>query len=107
MDLETIKRFEHYRQSWKIYLAQIKTTILSYCSDGKVYVFGSTIKGGTHPTSDIDVLIVSKEFKNIKRRIEIHAKLKLEFLDAPFEFHLIYPEKFPFYKKMAKEMVEV
>lgn len=107
MDLETIKRFEHYRQSWKIYLTQIKTMILNYCSDGKVYVFGSTIKGGTHPTSDIDVLIVSKEFKNIKRRIEIHAKLKLEFLDAPFEFHLIHPEKFPFYKKMAKEMVEI
>jgi predicted nucleotidyltransferase len=107
MDLETLKRFEHYRQSWKSYLAEIKATILKYCPDGKLYVFGSIIKGGTHPTSDIDVLIVSKEFKNIKRRIEIHSKLKLAFLDAPFEFHLIYPEKFPFYKKMAKEMVEV
>jgi predicted nucleotidyltransferase len=107
MDLETIKRFEHYRQSWKIYLTQIKTMISNDCSDARVYVFGSTIKGGTHPTSDIDVLIVSKEFKNIKRRIEIHAKLKLEFLDIPLEFHLIRPEKFPFYKKMAKEMVEV
>ena len=107
MDLETIKTFEHYRQSWKTYLTQIKAMILKYCSDGKVYVFGSTIKGDTHPTSDIDVLLVSEEFKNIKRRIEIHAKLKLEFLDAPFEFHLIHPEKFPFYKKMAKDMVEV
>jgi predicted nucleotidyltransferase len=81
--------------------------VLKHCPDGKIYVFGSTIKGGTHPTSDIDVLLVSNEFKNIRRRIEIHSMLKLEFLDAPFEFHLIFPEKFPFYKKMAKEMVEV
>ena len=107
MDLETLKRFEYYRQGWKSYMAQIKVTILKHCPDANLYVFGSIIKGGTHPTSDIDVLIVSNEFKNIRRRIEIHSKLKLQFLDAPFEFHLIYPEKLPFYKKMAKEMVEV
>lgn len=107
MDLENLKRFEHYRQSWKAYMAEIKVMILKHCPDAKLYVFGSTIRGETHPTSDIDVLIVSNEFNSIKTRIEIHSKLKLQFLDAPFEFHLIYPEKFPFYKKMAKEMVEV
>lgn len=107
MDIEILKRYENYRKGWKSYLDNIKSTILTHCPDGKVYAFGSVIKGSTHPTSDIDVLIVSKEFLNIKKRIEIHSELKLQFLDAPFEFHLIHPEKFPFYKKMAKEMVEV
>jgi|SRR5581483_3692884 predicted nucleotidyltransferase len=107
MDMETLKRYEHYRTNWKTYLSQIKAQILSLCPNAEVYVFGSVIKGNTHPTSDIDVLLVSDEFKNIRRRIEIHSDLRLLFPDAPFEFHLIHPEKFPFFRKMAKEMVEV
>jgi predicted nucleotidyltransferase len=55
--------------------------------------------------SDIDMLIVSSEFKNIRKRIEIHSRLKLLFLDIPFEFHLITPEKFPLYKKMVNETI--
>ncbi|MER3447133.1 MAG: hypothetical protein C4291_09940 [Candidatus Dadabacteria bacterium] len=43
----------------------------------------------------------------LKRRIEIHSNLRLSFPDALFEFHLIHTEKFPFYRKMANEMVEV
>ena len=107
MDTETIKKYEHYRENWKFYLTEIKSLILNLCPDAEVYIFCSVIKGNTHPTSDIDVLMVSAEFKNIRKRIETHAKLKLHFMDAPFEFHLIYPDKFPFYQKMAKEMVKV
>jgi predicted nucleotidyltransferase len=107
MDMETLKKYEHYRENWKKYLIEIKSVVLSFCPNAEVYVFGSVIKGNTHPTSDIDVLLVADEFKNIRRRIEIHSNLRLLFPDAPFEFHLIHTEKFPFYRKMAKEMVEV
>ncbi|MGH7800369.1 MAG: nucleotidyltransferase domain-containing protein [Thermodesulfobacteriota bacterium] len=107
MDIETLTNYERYRTNWKKYVSQIKSEVIKLCSDTEVYIFGSVVKGNTHPTSDIDVLLVSVEFKNIKKRIETHSKLKLLFLDAPFEFHLIYPEKFPFYKKMAKEMVKI
>ena len=105
--METLKIYEHYRANWKKYLTDIKSVVLDPCPDAELYIFGSVVKGNTHPTSDIDVLIVSSEFKDIKKRIEVHSKLKLSFLDAPFEFHLIHPDKFPFYQKMAKEMVKV
>jgi predicted nucleotidyltransferase len=107
MVIETLERYEHYRTNWEKYLTEIKSMLLNLCPDAEIYVFGSIVKGNTHPTSDIDVLAVSTEFKNIRKRIDTHSKLKLLFPDAPFEFHLIYPEKFPFYQKMAKEMIRV
>ena len=108
MNIKTVKEYEYYRKNWRDYSNRLKSEVLKVLPDAEVYVFGSVVRGNTHPTSDIDVLIVSREFKNIKKRIETHAQLRLLFLDIPFEFHLITPEKFPFYKKMAKgEIVRV
>jgi len=103
MNLETIKVFEVYRTNWKKYSKEIKAEL----NDTEVYVFGSVIKGNTHPASDIDILLVSESFIDIKTRIKTHANLKLKYLDAPFEFHLIEPDKFPLYKKMIKELVKI
>ncbi|MGH7909330.1 MAG: nucleotidyltransferase domain-containing protein, partial [Thermodesulfobacteriota bacterium] len=54
MDIETLTNYERYRTNWKKYVSQIKSEVIKLCSDTEVYIFGSVVKGNTHPTSDID-----------------------------------------------------
>ncbi|MGQ0793949.1 MAG: nucleotidyltransferase domain-containing protein [Deltaproteobacteria bacterium] len=79
MSPETIKIYESYRANWQKCAPELKTLIRRECPDAEVYVFGSVIKGGAHPTSDIDVLIVSEGFRNIRKKVNSHTGLKLAF----------------------------
>ncbi len=109
MDPEIIQIYENYRKNWKKIAKEIKAYLESErkLKDLKIFVFGSTVTGKTHPLSDIDILIVSNAFEDIETRINIHTELKMKFGSVALEFHLIPYDKLDFYKKMAKEMVEI
>ncbi len=107
MDVETVKRFKKIRKEWKDKVKEIKSFCLHKLPDARVFVFGSVLTGSTHPLSDIDVLIVSEVFKNVKSRINFHVDLKERFGDDVFEFHLITPDKLPYFLKLARPIKEV
>jgi predicted nucleotidyltransferase len=77
--------------------------------DARVYLFGSFVEGRHLPSSDIDVLIVSKNMpKKVSERSKIKAKIwKKIGLFSPFELHLVNEEEFEWYKRFVKKLVAV
>ena len=94
--LVTQKRKEKYFKDWQRYGLEIKKYAQEILKDAKVYIFGSIIDGTYNPSSDIDVLIVSKSLpKDEEKRREIKIKIKSK-IDpfSPFQLHLATPEEF-------------
>ncbi len=80
--------------------------------DSRLIVFGSFLnKEKFKPTSDIDILIISKNIpQELSKRAEILLLLKKDFNTYhPFEIHLATPEIYEnWYKKFIKdEYIEI
>ncbi len=63
--------------------------------------FGSRARGNFHKDSDIDLLIVSKDFKHIKffkRAVKLYDHWKL---DYPVDFLCLTPEEFKLKQKQV------
>ncbi len=103
--MENKKYFDNY-----LYYAKLISKIVKeLLGEAEVYVFGSVVEGKHTPASDIDILIVSK---NVPKRLEDRAKISGEILKridvfAPFEFHVVTPKEFEWYKRFVKKMVRV
>jgi len=99
------KYFENYRK----YAEKIKAIASKLLKDCKVFVFGSVVEGKALPSSDIDVLIVSKNTpKKMKERAKIVAEIFRKIgIFSPFEIHLITEEEFEWYKRFVKKFIEV
>jgi uncharacterized protein len=104
-----MKENEKYFKNYRSYLKTIKNICMKELKDAKVYLFGSFAEGKYLPSSDIDVLIVSKNMpKKVSERSEIKAKIwKKIGLFSPFELHLVNEEEFEWYKKFVKKLVAV
>jgi len=76
--------------------------------DIEVIVFGSVVRGDyTVGLSDIDVLVVSRKFKNRDVKYEILGELLLKY-GGTFEFHLVTPKEKKLYLKFIKrDMVKL
>jgi len=99
------KYFENYRK----YAKKIKLIASKLLKDCKVFVFGSVVEGKALPSSDIDVLIVSKNTpKKMKERSKIVAEIFGKIgIFSPFEIHLVTEEEFEWYKRFVKNFIEV
>ena len=65
----------------------------------KMYLFGSMVTGRTHKYSDIDLLVVSKDFRR-KSILERSPKLYMRWnLEYPVDFLCYSPEEFNRLKK--------
>lgn len=65
----------------------------------KMYLFGSMVAGRTHKYSDVDLLVVSKNFRRkgiLERSPELYMKWNLEY---PVDFLCYSPEEFKNLKK--------
>ncbi len=72
--------------------------------DFEVYVFGSVVRGNFSPgLSDVDVAIVSDEFEDRKRRLEVYDILLERYFDTPLEFHLLTRGRWKFYRRFIGE----
>ncbi len=102
---EEKKYFERYRE----YAKKIKEIAKSELSDVKVFVFGSVIEGKHTPSSDIDILVVSKNMpKSMGDRAKIRAKILKEIgITSPFEIHLVNPKEFEWYRRFIKKFEEI
>ncbi len=102
--MERIEYFKNYRK----FASEIKELVSKYVN-ARVYVFGSIIKGKySIGLSDIDIAIVSDEFKDRHKRLMIYDLLYNKYFDSPFEFHLLTSDKWEkMLKFIEKDYIEI
>jgi hypothetical protein len=105
--LEEAKEDKVYFDNYLKYLKMIKKEVKKILKDAKVFVFGSILKGKFSPTSDIDVLIVSRNLDSSKKSsIKTFLYKKIGFF-SPFEFHLTSNDEYiHWYKNFIKENIK-
>ena len=106
-----IEREKKQRKVFKNYLKyamEIKKIAKREVRDPKVIVFGSILRKNEIP-QDIDILIISPDFQNHKKKGDFLVKMWKKFGSfAPFEFHLITEKNYQeWYKNFIKEKIEV
>ena len=94
-----MERVEYFRNYLK-YAKEIKRVVSKYLDRFEMYVFGSVVRGGFSPgLSDIDVAVVSEEFESREKMLEVYDELFERFFETPFEFHLLTPKRWEFYRR--------
>jgi len=75
----------------------------------RVFVFGSVVRGDyCIGLSDIDVAIVSEDFKNREKKLRIYNVLYEKYFDSPIEFHLLTPQQWEFFLRfIGDEYIEI
>lgn len=93
----------------KKYAQKIKKLAEKRLTDPQVFLFGSIVKGGYSPSSDIDLLLISPSVpKQQHKRAKIKAKIYQEIgLSSPFEIHLITPEEFSWYQRFINKKIKI
>jgi len=98
-----MERVEYF-MNFKKYATDIKSILREYLSDFEVYVFGSVVRGDYSPgLSDIDLAVVSDDFKVREKKLEVYDVLFERFFDTPFEFHLLTKDGWNFYLRFIKK----
>lgn len=107
--IERARKNQKYFKNYLKYARIIKRVAKKELKEVKVYVFGSIVKNTNLPSSDIDILIVSKNMpKKISDRSRIKAKIWKEIgIFSPFEIHLVNEEEFKWYEKSIDKKVMV
>ena len=106
--IEKRKREEKYFKNYLSWAKKIKKIAEKELKDAKVFLFGSILKKKTQ-ANDIDILIISSQFKDPQKRSEFHLKITQK-IDprSPFEFHLITPEDYKdWYSHFIKKKIEI
>jgi len=105
---EVYERRKKYFEGLNDYLERIKEIVVREVADAEIYLYGSVVEGNfSIGLSDIDVAVVSDEFRNRERKLEIFGKLTREFFDSPFEFHVLTREQWNFYKNFIKNFRKI
>ena len=91
------------------YFDEIYRFYTSKAKDVKIYLFGSYLTDKFNVRSDIDILVIAKEFESwkIRSKISVDMNQKLGGYN-PFEIHHITPEDYQnWYGKFIKQKKEV
>ncbi|MEM5820829.1 MAG: nucleotidyltransferase domain-containing protein [Candidatus Aenigmatarchaeota archaeon] len=97
-----------YLEKVKKLLKEMKKIVNQHVN-AKIYVFGSIVKGNfSIGLSDVDIAIVSDEFKNREKKLEVYDILFSKYFDYPFEFHLLTEKQWNFYLRfIKKDFIEI
>jgi len=106
--IKEAKRKEKYFKNYLKYAKIIKREAQKIAKDVEGYIFGSILKKNKVP-GDIDILLISEEFSDWKKRnetrVRIYNKLKTSW---PFEIHLITPEQYKnWYRYFIKKKIKI
>ena len=94
-----MERLTYFRNPEK-FVTEMKRLISSVVEESEVYIFGSVIRGDYSPgLSDIDVAIVSDEFEDRKKKLEVYDMLFERYFHTPFEFHVLTGKQWRFYRR--------
>ncbi len=102
--MERIKYFKNYKQIGK----EIKKLVNKHVK-ARVFIFGSVVRGDySVGLSDIDVAIVSDEFKDREKKLKVYDLLFTKYFDSPLEFHLLIEKQWNFYLRfIGKDFIEI
>ncbi len=90
-------------------MKEFKENLKNKINVSKIIFFGSQASGKQHKDSDIDLVIVSKDFRNKEFRFRAIGFYNFWELDYPVDFLCYTPEEFNKLKKqvtIVKEAVE-
>ena len=75
----------------------------------RVFIFGSVVRKEYSPgLSDIDIAVVSDEFKDREKKLMIYDMLFDKYFDSPIEFHLLTEKQWEFFLRfIGRDFVEV
>ena len=91
-----MERLEYFRR-FRDVAREIKKIVSKYV-EARVYVFGSVVRGDySIGLSDIDIALVSDEFRDRSKRLMIYDILFDKYFDSPIEFHILTPERWRLY----------
>lgn len=91
------------------YVSEIKKVCTSIDPDCRVLLFGSFVRGGFRPDSDVDVLLITKHAVSPWFRASIYVNVaKTVGFEHPFQLHVVTPEEYEkWYKKFIDVYIEV
>ena len=97
-----MERVEYFKNFKKV--AKDVKNIVRKHAKAEVFVFGSVIKGDySIGLSDIDIAIVSEEFKDRRKKLKVYDILFSRYFDSPIEFHLLTRDQWKFFLKFVKK----
>ncbi|MDK2372904.1 MAG: nucleotidyltransferase domain-containing protein [Candidatus Korarchaeota archaeon] len=107
--IDLVREEEKYRKDPIKIAKAIKEVAEEMFGEVRVYLFGSVAEGEDTPSSDMDIMVVSREVpKSVGERSELVARiLEVVGVDAPVEIHLLRPEEEDWYLKFVKKRIEV
>lgn len=98
--MERLKFFKNHIK----YAKEIRDLLSKKLKGFEIYVFGSVVRGEySVGLSDIDIAIVSDEFKSREKKLEIYDLLFERYFDTSFEFHLLTKKQWKFYRRFIGE----
>jgi predicted nucleotidyltransferase len=102
--LEEKKENEKYFKESEKYVKKIKRKAKEILKGARVFLFDSIVRGDFLLSSDIDVLVVSDNFKESERGKIISQLLNEVGFFSPFQIHLVKTKDFKnWYKKFIKK----
>ena len=98
-----------YFENYLTYAKEAKRIAEELLKRVRVYLFGSVVRGDFTPSSDIDLLIVSRNMpKSLGERAKIKAKIYRRIgVFSPFEIHMVNELELEWYRTFIKKMVVV
>ncbi len=100
---DTYERRKKYVKNLDKYLLEIGKFLKSKVENFEIYVYGSILSDEfSIGLSDVDIAIVSDEFEDRDKKLEIFGELTKMFIDAPFEFHVLSREQWEIYKRFIR-----
>ena len=97
------ERKKDYVKNLDKYLMEIGKFLKGKVENFEIYVYGSILSDEfSIGLSDIDIAIVSDDFKDRDKKLEIFGELTKMFIDAPYEFHVLSREQWEFRRKFVK-----
>jgi len=107
--LRVMKEWRKYYENPLKYVKAIKDIVKKADPEARVMIFGSLIKEGLRPDSDIDVLIITKLAANTQNRLKLRTTIANAIGDStPLEIHIITPEEYEnWYAKTLDKHIEI
>ncbi len=102
--MERLKYFKNFVEIGR----EIKELVCKYIN-AKIFIFGSIVRNDySVGLSDIDVAVVSEEFKNREKKLMIYDILFDRYFESPLEFHLLTETQWKFFLRfIGNEFIEI
>lgn len=106
---ETAREWKKYYENVEHYACKIKEAVKARDAEARVILFGSVVKGGMKPDSDVDVLVITRLAESVEERLRLRVEIARSIgVSTPFEIHIVTPKEYAeWYEKRIGKHVEL